>query len=925
MNQTKNLFKKVWFSIILINAAFFPPYFNLQADASDFRLIKTLDGISEYILESNKLRILLMEEKTAPVVTIEMAYLAGTRHETENNTNVAHLLEHIVMKATKKYNRENGNTIAQSLQRTGAFINATTEADKTIFYMTIPNDQVELALDIQADQMRNALISDADVQSEVKIVESELERIANSPTNLLQDRVWKTAFQKHSYRFLATTVWRSRVKKLTHRDARTFYDTYYWPNNAVLTIVGDFNTEQILNLIHQKFGAIPKSSHDIPAVSVQEPEQVKTRHVSIKTQDELEALVVAHRSPEGLNADIFPLEILSMILTSGRESRLYSHLVETQIASDVLSEVSKLHDPGLFLVYVSLTPGVKSRAAEEVIKRVYNDIKKNGIKEEELARAKKKLNAEFRFAHDGSFSIASQLNEALGVGDWTLFPSFLQKMNAVTLQDVKRAANSYLNPSQMTLGKLSPKKKIQPIRFRKKIDKVLESLAVTSQPGRVKMPEKKHLIPNPRISKPTGTALSERAQVANLHGIKVITLNTATSDVVSLEGSFEGAGKAFSKNPMLAELVVSLIGKETKKYSKSEIENLLADLGVNISFEVDHKRLRFHSNLLKEHIPDVLELIATMLQEPIFSLRELAKAKDRMAAGIQEQMYSPLHMGYLEFKRLIYMPGHPNQRPAYQEQLEKINEITLTDVRSFYATQYKFQNFVMVAVGDVRSEWIEGAVKNSFKKIRKKEMPVPYSGSVSIGEPYKKTVMVEGKNNIEIFMGHTVPINQQSKDYLALYLGNFVLGGDFSARLISKVREELGLTYQIHSQLTGMDNDLEGHWVVNLISDQGKLRQAVSETNKQIFSFTRNGITQKELEDKKSTLIGSFKVGLSTVQSLAHQILRYEELGFGLEYLNQFPLLVQKLTLEEVNQAIYSYFVPSKLTVVAAGDIKPEA
>ncbi len=890
----------------------------------NFRFVKNAGGISEYILEKNGLRVLLMENHSAPVVTTMVTYLAGVRNENKNDVQVAHLLEHMVMKATAKYNRESGTAPWVALQSVGAMMNATTEADKTSYYETLPSGRLELALEIESDRMRNALLKPEDAAREIKVVESELERLANSPATILEDAVWRTAFRKHPYQFLANTYWRSRVKNLTAKNLRTFYDSYYWPNNAVLTVIGDFDTKNLLPLIDQEFGRLSKSPAPIPIVHIEESGQKKARGVRIVTEDKIESVLIAHKIPPAAHSDIFALEILSCVLANGAESRLYKRVVEPRIATGVSSEVSSLFDSGLFTLTASPPPNVRHGEVARAILAVYEDIKKNGVTQEEVERAKNQLKVKTVFERDGSYSIAGKMSEAIGSGDWTLFPTFMGKINRVTANDVKKAAQLYLVPGKMTVGYLVSKKITK--HHSKKETNVPENSS--KKESKLQSVRENHPLTVAALGPSGGQwadgkeqSFSERAIVKMVNGIKVICVRTAVKDIVTIAGSFEGPGRAFSGNPAAAEMTASLLGTKTKKHTKYEIANLLENRGINISFGIDYKHLNIQARSMREHLPLAVQFIAEELREPVFDSEEFEKIKEDTVIGIKEKMTDPLQAGYSEFKRLIYAPNHPNYEIPFEKQLEMFQRITVGEARSFYESNYIFKHFIMVFVGDITSEEAEEMVRESFDALRVRDIPGKYTGSVSFIEPQRKKIQLKGKNNIEVFMGHVVPLNPKNKDYPALYLANFVLGGDFSARLLTKIREELGLTYHIHSQFGGMSDDLEGHWVINLMSGKAALEKAIQETQNQIALFAQKGITAEELERKKGTIIGSFQMESETTSGLANQILRYEELKLGLGYIDEFPKRVNMLTLEEVNEAVRRYFHSDKLIIVAAGDL----
>src|SRR5215468_2939835 len=237
-----------------------------------FTKITEYDGITEYKLNSNNLKLLLAPRRAAPVVTFMVLYRVGSRNEAVGHTGSTHLLEHMLFKGTPTYNKHNGTQIASVLQRQGGVFNADTWFDRTRYYEMLPSDQLGLAVHLEADRMRNSFIADEDRQSEMTVVRNELERGENDPARILDERVWSAAFREHPYHH-PTIGWRSDVEGVPTSRLKEFYDTYYYPNNATAIVVGDFDEAAALGLIEKHFGHIPASPNQIPPMYTVEPEQ----------------------------------------------------------------------------------------------------------------------------------------------------------------------------------------------------------------------------------------------------------------------------------------------------------------------------------------------------------------------------------------------------------------------------------------------------------------------------------------------------------------------------------------------------------------------------------------------------------------------------------------------------------------------------
>lgn len=425
---------------------------NPEGGAPDvFEFTESLSGIEHYVHRKNGLQVLLMQQFVAPVVTFMVTYHVGSRHEATGLTGATHFLEHLMFKGTERFNKQAGTSIFNVLQRVGAQMNATTWMDRTNYYELLPKEYLPLAIDIEADRMRGARLSEEDLESERTVILNEFDRGENEPIRKLYHEVWSTAYTAHPYHH-PTIGWRSDIEQVTPDGLRHFYNTYYWPNNATVSIIGDFDKAEALELVDQYFGSISKAPHPMPAVKVREPDQRGERRVKIKRAGELGALMLAYKSPKGLDPDTDVLDVLSVILATGKSSRLYRLLTDSGLATSVFASASRLRDPGLFAIYAFLAPGVTHEAVEKKIREVIADLHQNGVKPEEVSRAINLLRAQEAFGRDGSYGIASQLNEAIAAGDWRLYAQYLERIEHITPEEVHRVASQYLQEDQGTVG-----------------------------------------------------------------------------------------------------------------------------------------------------------------------------------------------------------------------------------------------------------------------------------------------------------------------------------------------------------------------------------------------------------------------------------------------------------------------------------------
>lgn len=422
---------------------------------SMFEFIETVSGISHYKHTKNGLTVLLLPQESAPVVTVMITYKVGSRNEGIGTTGATHFLEHMMFKGTHKFHKDQGTGIFNVLQSVGARINATTWLDRTNYYEMLPSEHLALALEIEADRMRNVRLDPTDFESERTVILNEFDRGDNEPFRKLYHLVWSTAYQAHPYHH-PTIGWRSDIESFSVQALKDFYDTYYYPNNATLSIIGDIRTEEALASINQYFGNIEEAPHDFPEVRVREPEQRGERRVVLREAGELGFVIMAHKIPSGQHEDSFALELLGQILSAGKGSRLFKALTDKGLTNQVSASPTLLKDPSLFVSYAVLNPNITHKKVEQTLFKVFQQIAEKGVTEKEVAHAKRQIFAQSTFERDGTFAVASELNEAIALGDWKRYAAYQEHVNQVTAAQIQAVAAKYLKLEKATIGYFIP-------------------------------------------------------------------------------------------------------------------------------------------------------------------------------------------------------------------------------------------------------------------------------------------------------------------------------------------------------------------------------------------------------------------------------------------------------------------------------------
>ncbi len=423
--------------------------------APGFTFVRAAGPIEEYRLDANGLSVLLAPDHSAPVVTFMVTYRVGSRNEVTGTTGATHILEHMMFKGSENFNDPKGNSVKQYLERVGGAYNATTSYDRTNYFATVGKDSLEGYIAIEADRMHRLWLRDTDRQAEMTVVRNEYERGKNNPEQILVEQVLATAFTALPYHH-PTIGWLSDIEHVPTSRLREFYETFYWPDNATVTVAGDFDPVTVLGLIRKYYGVYPHSPAPIPEIYTEEPEQTGPRRVVIRKAGDLGFVLVVHKLPNGRDPDQAAIELLDAILSSGKSSRLYHALVDSGLALSAEADNSLLHDASVHMLDAQLAPNATHEQVERALLAELDRIRTSGVTEAELARVKQQSIAAQAYRRDGTAAIVHELNEWIAIGDWTLYVTMPERIAAVTAADIKRVANQYFAESQSTTGWFIP-------------------------------------------------------------------------------------------------------------------------------------------------------------------------------------------------------------------------------------------------------------------------------------------------------------------------------------------------------------------------------------------------------------------------------------------------------------------------------------
>ncbi len=402
----------------------------------------------------NGLKVLLLENHRAPVVTFQVWYRVGSRNESWGKTGLSHMLEHMMFKGTKKVGPDEFSRI---IRENGGNDNAFTSKDYTAYFTNISADRISVPLELEADRMQNPALKNEDFLTErLVIMEERRLRTEDNPQAFLVEQVEATAFQGQPYHW-PIIGWMEDIKGFTLDDVITYHRAYYNPANAFLVVAGDFKKEDILPEIERAFGSIPKGVSPNQDKPLDQP-QTGERRVIVKKEAQVPFLVMGYHVPNIHNPDGYALEVIAGLLASGKSSRLYKRLIrEKQLALSVDADYSLTsRDPGLFYLTAECLPGKEITDVERILNEEIERLKTEAVSGEELEKVKNQLEAGFTYRQDSLFYQAMLLAQYENVSGWRKVDDYIPSIRRVSPDDITRIAKTYLNEDNRTVGTLIP-------------------------------------------------------------------------------------------------------------------------------------------------------------------------------------------------------------------------------------------------------------------------------------------------------------------------------------------------------------------------------------------------------------------------------------------------------------------------------------
>ncbi len=876
-------------------------------------------GVQKTIL-SNGLTVLTKAVHTAPVVTVQIWYRVGSRDEATGLNGIAHQLEHQLFKGTQTRPIQFGHLFSAL----GSQSNAFTSYDMTAYFGTVGRDQLAALLTLEADRMHQALIDGAALESEKRVVISELQGYENSPDYRLNRVVMRAAFPSHPYG-LPVGGTQAEVKNFTLEQVRDYYCRFYRPDNATLVIVGDFEPEAALKSVEATFGQVAKPVTPLPEPQIssawetvrsrsQQPAQVE--RIVLREPGNAALLDVVYPLPAIADPDIPALQVLDYVLSSGRSSRLYQQLVETGLASDASGYAIHLTGGGWYEFALTAMAGQSLDTVEAALQKMILEVQTKGVLPTELARAKAQLRAAAILQNRDITSQAMQLGEAqITAGDYRYIDQLLQAIAQVTDRDVQRVAQTYLVPQHRTVGWFEPTTmtETQPPSPRQ-FGQTNENFS----PGAPVDPaEVVKYLPTNQLDPPLvlAQALPQKKRLPN--GLQFLLLPDTSTPTVTLSG-FIHAGTSFDKPQKegLAWLTAENLLKGSDTQTALEMAQALENRGASLEFAVTREGVSMAGEALASDLPTLLQVLGCALKTANFPETELNLTRQQALTDLKLEGDSPERLARRVFQQAVYPQNHPFHRYPTEQSL---TAITRSDILAFYRSHYRPEATTLTLVGDFDPAMVTQWIAQQFghwqglgepPSLVFPPVPLPPKG-------IRLTLSLPGKTQAITLMGYSAIHRRDPRYYAALVL-NQILGGDtLSSRLGSEIRDRQGLTYGIYSKfIAGRE---AGPFLISMQTAPEDADSAIASTLTVLRQLRDQGVSATEVAAAVRSLTSSYPVDLADTTALARQIATNAFYGLNVTELRQHNAKIAAVTPSQVNQVIQELLQPQQMVIVTAG------
>jgi zinc protease len=853
----------------------------------------------EFYTLDNGLEVILHEDHSTPIVGVNIWYHVGSKNERYGRSGFAHLFEHMMFQGSEHHDDE----YFEPIQRIGGTLNGSTSEDRTNYWEIVPANHLRRALIMEADRMGWLLpaMTQEKFENQQDVVRNERREWQGSPYMVFWLTFNEHFYPKgHPYDHSVIGI-HEDLANATLEDVKDFFRTYYTPNNATLSIAGDFDPGQTKEWIEELFGPIPPGP-PVSEVATWVPELEREKRVHLQDRVQLTRLHYAWHTPPYFHEGDADVNLGAQILGQGRTSRLYRRLVhEEKLAQDVFASQNSQQLSSFLLVQITLAPGAEKARVERILDEELAKFVKGGPTREELERAKNGFEASFirGIQRIGSWGgrndRLNRYNHYVGTPDY--FRQDYDRFLSRTQDTVRETFEQWIGPGRMVV-EVAPFEEHRAVEVAADLDR--------------------SVLPEGEEERPFTVPPIRRDQLDN--GLGILVMEHSELPLIQLDLVFRsGTANDPDDRGGLCDFAVSMLEEGTKKHDKFEFEEELDFLGTNLYTWTDLDRTVITMSCLGKHLDRSLELLAEMLLEPAFPEKEFEDEKERRLVDIRQEIDDPNVVAAKVTRRIMYGDGHPYSRLGTGTE-ETMAAITLDDVRGFVRTHITPGNATLVAVGDTDVADLKARVGRYLGDWRGQAPP-----SLVVPKPEKRgqrTVFLvdkPGDTQSTIRIAH-FGLPRDHEDWEAVFVANRVLGGFFSSRLNLNLREDKGYTYGVRS-MTPERRGTSTFVMSGRVQTEVTAPALVEFMNELDGVAGKRPITADELEFAKNSILLGYPREFETISQLAGAVNDQVTYGLPNDNLSRYVQKIGEADLDVVRGVADSYFRPENVAVIVVGDV----
>ncbi|PIF47731.1 zinc protease [Chryseobacterium sp. 52] len=888
------------------------PVFSQKSDAPKF--VSNTEGVKEYTL-NNGMKVLLIPDASQSNMVVNIIYNVGSKHEGYGEKGMAHLLEHMLFKSTKKL-----GDIKKQLSDKGGDANGTTWYDRTNYYEIFPSSDENLkwALEMEADRMINATILQTDLDKEFSVVRNEFEIGENSPGSVLMERIVSTAYLWHNYGN-STIGSKEDVERVKAPTLRKFYEKYYQPDNATLVVAGKFDEKQALNYISQYFSTIPRPSRVLDQTYTVEPAQDGERFVELKRSGDSKIVGALYHTAPYADKDYAVLDALSEILTSDPSGYLYKAMIDSHKAASIYSYQPTVRDAAFMYFGLEVPADKDVKAIENDFRSELEKVATIKYTDQDVARAKAKILKQIENNKNNTINFAVGLTEIVGAGSYKLGMLYRDAIEKLTLADIQRVADKYFKTNNRTVGVFIPTK--DEVRV-KNLEYSDDQIASLTKEYKGKALEKE-VAPFEASIKNLKANLSE-GKLSNGMKYGIIKKEIKGGKVL---GSFRfpvSNPKDLSGKAQIGSLMAQVMKTGTKSHTKEQIQDMLDQWKSSINFSFSGQTLYANISTYKEYLPKVMGLMKEILTESNFPEAELVKTVNEYNTYLEGSLNDPQALAFTEIEKIT--GNYPKESifytPSFKEQIEANKTIKRQELVDFYNKILGSNNGVGTIVGDLDSKTGSSLMENTFAKWNSKSGYEQIKPELFATKKQDKDYVTPDKENAAAVGKVSFSMDKKSPDYPAFVIANEMLGsgGFLTSRIPTRLREKEGISYGAGSYINIPSDNTVASWSWYAFFNPTKKDAVNKALKEEVNKAVKDGFTEEELKSNLNSWLTSRKTGLgneSTLMGLVNSQLQY---GIPLEDYDALEAKVSALKVGQVNDVLRKYISEDKLTSVFAGD-----